>query len=61
LRNSSQKTEIWVDNKDADKAIELFTVPLVSFAQVGGCSYFLGFSWHFLLEMRFLSMALTGK
>jgi hypothetical protein len=50
-----------VDNKDADKATELFTVPLVSFAQVSGCSYFLDFSCHFLLEMRFLSMALTGK
>jgi hypothetical protein len=55
------KDEILVDNKDADKAIELFTVPLVSFAKVSGCSYFLDFTCHFLLEMRFLSMALTGK
>jgi len=55
------KAEILVDNKDADKAIELFTVPLVSFAQVSDCNYFLDFTCHFLLEMRFLSMALTGK
>jgi len=55
------KDEILVDNKDADKVIESFTVPLVSFAKVSGCSYFLDFTCHFLLEMRFLSMALTGK
>jgi hypothetical protein len=39
----------------------LFTVPLVSFAQVCGCSCFLDFSCHFLLEMGFLSTVLIGK